>query len=119
MPELPITAMFGTGSSQTATELRISKSGLAAVLTAAGYSFTPKADNTLDELVAALVCAGLVVLTPEARTQDPTTRNIEFNFDPAIGFDSPTIDGQTFQRHTVDIAFYKPIVTPQINPTDY
>jgi len=119
MPEQELTAMLGANSSQTATEIRINKAGLAALLTAAGYTFTPKADNTLDELVAALICAGLVALTPEARAVDPISRNIEITYDPAIGFDSPTVDGQTFHRHTVDVAFYKPITSPKLNPSDF
>jgi hypothetical protein len=63
MPDRVITELFGAGSSQTAAELRISKTGLAAVLSAAGYSFTPTDTNTLDELIAAITCAGLVKLT--------------------------------------------------------
>lgn len=119
MPEQSITDVFGAGSSQTATEFRISKPGLAAILTAAGYTFTAKADNTVDELVAAFICAGLAQMSPTARAIDPINRNIEFSYDPAIGFDSPTSDGQTFNRHTVDVAFYKPIATPKLNPSDF
>jgi len=119
MAELMLPDMFGDGATQTATELRISKAGLAAVLTAAGYTFNPRADNSLDELVAAFICAGLARVNAEARAADPVARNVEFNYDPTIGFDSPTIDGQTFNRHTVDVAFYKPITTPKLNPTDF
>jgi hypothetical protein len=118
MPERTITEVFGAGTTQTATELRISKTGLASLLSAAGYQFNPTEANTLDELIAAITCACLAQLTPEAREAEPLTRNVEFNYDVDRGFDSPTIDGQTYNRHTVEVVFYKAIATPKLNPSD-
>lgn len=118
MAELTIVEGWGAGSRQTATEVIISKPGLAALLAEAGYTFTPRDNNSLDELIAAITCAGLVKLSPEARQIDSLNRNIEFRYDPAVNFDSPSIDGQTFNRHTVEVAFYKPIPTPKLNPSD-
>lgn len=118
MPERQITEVFGDGSTQSATEIRISKAGLAAVLSAGGYTFTPTADNSLDEIIAAITCAGLAQLTPEARETEPLIRNVEFRYDPATNFDSPSVDGQTFNRHTVEVSFYQPIPTPKLNPAD-
>jgi len=119
MPELSIEAVFGTGTTQTATTFSISKTGLAALLSSAGYTFNPSATNTTDELIAAIVCAGLATLTPAAREADPATRNIEFLFDPTINFTTTTINNQTYNRHTVDVSFYKPIAIPKLNPSDY
>lgn len=119
MAEQTLIDMFGDGSTQTATEFRISKAGLAARLTAAGYSFQAKPENSLDELIAAFICAGLATLTPDARAVDPINRNVEITYDPTIGFDSPTLEGQTYNRHTVDVAFYKPITAPKLNPSDF
>lgn len=118
MPEFTIAEVWGTGSRQTATEIIISKAGIAALLANAGYTFTPAGDNTLDELIATIVCAGLIQMTPEARLTDSVNRNTEFRYDPTVNFDSPTVDGQTFNRHTVEIAFYKPIPTPKLSPSD-
>jgi|GEM_PF-6112459 len=118
MADRLLTDLFGTGTTQTATELRISKTGLASLLSAAGYNFTPTSDNTVDELVAAIACAGLTVLTSQEREVDPITRNVEFSYDPNINFDSPTLEGQTFNRHTIEVVFYKPIATPKLNPSD-
>jgi hypothetical protein len=119
MAEQTIVDMLGAGSTQTATEFRISKAGLSARLSAAGYTFDVKAENTLDELVAAFICAGIATLTPEKRAIDPINRNIEMTYDPTLGFDAPTIDSQTFNRFTVDVAFYKPIPAPKLNPSDF
>lgn len=118
MARRTIIEVFGAGSTQTATELRISKAGLTDLLTAAGFTFVPTDANTLDELIAAIVCAGLAALTPASREAEPTLRNVEFRYDPAVNFDSPTIDGQSFNRHVVEAAFYKPIATPKLNPSD-
>jgi hypothetical protein len=119
MAEVALIDMFGAGASQTAGEIRISKPGLAAILNASGYTFTPKENNTLDELVAAFICAGLAALKPEVRSADPINRNIEFSYDPTLNFDSPTINGQTYNRHTIEAIFYKPIETPKLNPADF
>lgn len=118
MPERNLTELFGANASQSPTELRIDKPGLAAILSSGGYQFTPSATNTVDELVAAILCAGLVVLTPEQREIDPVNRNVEITYDANINFDSPTIDGQTYNRHTIDTTFYKPIPTPKLNPSE-
>jgi len=118
MAELTITDFFGAGSSQSATELRISKAGLSALLAGSGYTFVAGDANSLDELIAAIVCAGLIKLNPEARGIDSVNRNTEFRYDPTVNFDSPTIDGQTYNRHTVEVGFYKPIPTPKLNPDD-
>jgi hypothetical protein len=119
MAEISLTDMFGNGSTQTATEVRISKPGLQALLTAAGYTFTPKESNSVDELLAAFICAGLVALNPDVRKVDPINRNVEFSYDPTLNFDSPTIDGQTYNRHTIEAIFYRPITTPKLNPSDF
>jgi len=118
MAELTIVDFFGAGSSQSATELRISKGGLAALLASSGYTFVAGDANSVDELIAAIACAGLIKLNPEARAIDSVNRNVEFRYDPTVNYDSPTIDGQTFNRHTVEVAFYKPIPTPKLNPDD-
>ncbi|HEY9709941.1 MAG TPA: hypothetical protein V6D48_17175 [Oculatellaceae cyanobacterium] len=118
MPEREITEVLGAGSSQSATEIRISKAGLSAVLSTGGYTFAPADNNTLDEIMAALACAGLAVLTPEARELDPLLRNVEFRYDPATNFDTLSVDGQTYQRHTVEVSFYKSVPTPKLNPSD-
>ncbi len=118
MAELSVVDFFGAGTTQTATELRISKAGLSALLASGGYTFAASDANSVDELIAAIVCAGLIKLNPEARTIDSINRNVEFRYDPTVNFDSPTIDGQTFNRHTVEIGFYKPIPTPKLNPDD-
>lgn len=101
MAEKTLVEVFGAGSSQNASEILISKSGLASLLSAAGFSFAPAANNSLDELIAALVCTGLTSLSPTEREVDKINRNVEFKYDPSINYDSPTIDGQTFNRHTV------------------
>jgi len=119
MPELSLEAVFGTGTAQTLTTFTLSKSGLAALLSAQGYGFTPKDTNTPDELIAAIICAGLISLTPDARELDPLARNVEFDYDPAINFDATTLNGQVYNRHSVSVRFYKPIPTPKINPSDY
>jgi hypothetical protein len=118
MPERTITEVFGANATQTATELRIDKAGLAAILAQAGFTFNPTNTNTLDELVAAIVCAGLARLTAAEREADPIARNVEFNYDPNLNFDSPTLDNQTYNRHTVEVVFYKPIATPKLNPSE-
>lgn len=119
MAEKTLTEVFGAGSSQTATEWRINKTDLAAILAAAGYSFTADANNSVDQLIAGIICAGLIALKASDREADPTNRNVEFRYDPAINYDSPTLNGQTYSRHTVEVAFYKPIPVPQISPADY
>jgi hypothetical protein len=118
MAELTIAEALGAGSRQTATELIINKAGLTALLADAGYTFVASDANTLDELIAAIVCAGLIKLSPESRLIDSINRNVEFRYDPTINFDSPTVGGQTFNRHTVEVAFYKAIPTPKLNPMD-
>ena len=118
MAKSTLIEVFGIDSTQTATELRISKAGLANLLSAAGYTFVPAADNTVDELIAAIACSGLVSLTSASRETDPINRRVEFRYDPTTNFDSPTIDGQSFNRHVVELAFYKPIATPKLNPSD-
>lgn len=119
MPKATIVEVFGTGSSQSATEVRISKAGLAAVLAAAGYTFTPTDANSADEIIAAIVCAGLAVLTPATREAEPLVRGVEFSYDPTVNFDSVSVNGQSFNRHTVEAAFYQLIPTPKLNPSDF
>lgn len=119
MTEKTLTEVFGTGSSQTITEIIISKTGLAALLFSAGYTFTPTASNSVDQLLAAIVCAGLVALSPEERSKDVINRNLEFRYDPNINFSTITTDGQTFNQHTIELAFYKPVATPSFNPSDF
>lgn len=119
MAEKTLIEIFGAGTSQTATELRISKEGLSALLSANEYTFIAKADNSPDELIAAIVCAGLATMKVSDREADPINRNCEFTYDPAINYDSPNLNGQTYSRHTVSVAFYKPIPTPKLNPSDF
>jgi hypothetical protein len=119
MAELSLEQALGTGASQNPTTFVISKTGMAALLSAAGYTFTPKDSNSVDELLAAITCCGLAKLTPEVREADPTHKNIEFRYDPTINFSTTVLNGQTFNRHTVEVAFYKSIPTPTLNPSDY
>ena len=117
--EKTLVQAFGAGSSQSISEIIISKSGLATLLATNQFTFTPAADNSLDELIAAIICAGLITLSPTEREVDKVNRNIEFRYDSTINYDSPTLDGQTYNRHIVEVAFYKPIPTPIINPSDF
>jgi hypothetical protein len=119
MAEKAIPDVMGAGSSQTPTQFIISKPGLAAILAAAGFTFTPKDTNTLDELVTAVLCAGLAGMKPADREADPLNRNVEFRYDPAINFDTTVIDAKTYERHTIEAALYKHIPTPAINPSDF
>lgn len=119
MPEKTLSEAFGAGSSQSPTEIIISKTGLAALLTTNGKNFNPTASNSLDELIAAIVCAALITLSPEEREVDKIARNVEVRYDPTINFDSPTLDGQTYNRHVVELAFYKQIDTPALSPSDF
>jgi hypothetical protein len=119
MAEKALTEVLGAGTTQTDTELRISKTGLAALLTANGYTFAPSASNSPDQLIAAIICAGLITMKAEDREADPANRNVEFSYDPAINYDSPTINGQSYSRHVVSVGFYKAIPTPTLNPSDF
>lgn len=119
MAEKTLIEVFGDGASQTETEIIINKPALAAILAAVGHTFTPSATNSVDELMAAIVCAGLINLKPIDRDTDPVNRNIEFRYDPTLNYDRPTLNGQTFDRHTVEVAMYKAISAPNIHPSDY
>ena len=119
MPEKTLVEAFGVGSTQNATEILISKTGLAALLATNNYSYSPSANDSLDELIAAIICAGLISLSPTEREVDKLNRNVEFRYDPTINYDSPTLDGQTYNRHVVEVAFYKPIPTPTLSPSDF
>jgi hypothetical protein len=118
MPEKSLVEVFGAGSSQSATELIISKTGLASLL-APNYSFTPSANNSVDELITAIICSCLINLSPEERAKDPLSRNLQVSYDPTINFSTVNVNGQTFYQHVVELAFFKAIVTPKLNPGDF
>jgi hypothetical protein len=118
MPEKTLVEVFGAGSSQSATELIISKTGLASIL-APNYSFSPTANNSVDELLAAIVCSCLMNLSPEDRAEDPLTRNLQFSYDPTINFSVVNVNGQSFNQHIIELAFFKAITTPKLNPSDF
>ncbi len=119
MAELTLEQALGTGTTQTPTTFVISKSGMAALLSAAGYTFTPKDVNSVDELFAAVTCCGLASLTPEVRDADPDNKNLEFRYDPTINFSTTVLNDSTYNRHVVEVAFYKKIPTPKLNPSDF
>jgi hypothetical protein len=119
MPELAPEIVFGAGTTQSPTTFTLSKAGVSTLLANAGYTFTPKDVNSADELMAAIICCGLVSLTPAAREADPANRNIEFDYDPTLNFDTTNLGGITYNRHVVDVRFYKAIPTPKLNPSDY
>jgi hypothetical protein len=119
MAGLTLTEALGANSRQTATEVLISKQGLAALLSSSNFTFVPKEENSLEEIMVAITCASLVTMSPAEREKDIVNRRIEFRYDPTINFDSPTINGQSFNRHVVEQAFYKPIATPKLNPSDF
>jgi hypothetical protein len=117
MAEFTLVDVFGSQATQDVEKVILYKSDLAAILTAAGYTFVPAANNSVDSLMLAIVCAGLIKMTPASREADPVNKNVEFSYDPAINYDSPTLDGQSYSRHTVSVASYVPIPTPKLNPS--
>jgi hypothetical protein len=119
MAELTLVEALGIGSTQTATEIIISKEGLATLLAAGGFTFTPKPANSVDEIFISFACSGLITMSPAKRAEDPVNRNIQFSYDPAFNFSSVTIDGQLYSQHLIEQAILKPIVVPKINPSDF
>lgn len=119
MAEIDFNTIFGADSTQTITEWRLNKSNIQAILQANNYEFTPEANNSVDQLMTVIVLLGLIHLTPSYREADTANRNLEFRFDPSVNFDSPTLNGQTFSRHTVEAAFYTLTSVPKINPNNY
>jgi hypothetical protein len=119
MSELTFPEALGVGSSQTTTEFIISKAGLSTLLASKGYTYTPSDNDSVDKLFIVLALVGLATMNPEERAKDPVARNIEFRYDPAVNFDSPTIDGQSYNRFVIEQAIYKPITIPKINPADF
>ncbi|MFM6920540.1 MAG: hypothetical protein ACKPKT_23685 [Dolichospermum sp.] len=112
MPQPTLTEVFGSGATQTATTLTISKSTLAAVV-----GLTATQDNSAESLLAAILLIAKINLTET---------KFELNVDQSIvignGFRSTTVRGDNntpyvTDRLTVDFSKIDP-QTP-LDPDDY
>jgi hypothetical protein len=109
MAEPSLTAVFGSGATQTADEIVISKADLVVV------GLTPSANNSPESLLTAILKKAEITLT---------TANYDLNPDQSItieeGFpDLPQRNGTTWRRNQKTISFYKPDTQATIDPDDY
>ncbi|MFM6607443.1 MAG: hypothetical protein ACKPH3_25790 [Dolichospermum sp.] len=110
MPQPTLTEVFGSGATQTATTLTISKSALATV------GLTASQDNSAESLLAAILLIAKINLTET---------KFESNIDQSIvidnGFKSTTIRGNNTQYLTDQLTVTLAKVDPlsPLDPDDY
>ncbi|MFM6071429.1 MAG: hypothetical protein ACKPB9_07570 [Dolichospermum sp.] len=111
MPQPTLTEVFGSGATQTATTLTISKSALATV------GLTASSDNSAEAILAAILLIAKINLTEEK-----FTLNIDQSIVIDNGFKSTTTRGTNNVQYltdqlTVTLAKVDPL--SPLNPNDY
>ncbi|MFM6668835.1 MAG: hypothetical protein ACKPJO_01645 [Dolichospermum sp.] len=111
MPQPTLTEIFGSGATQTATTLTISKSALATV------GLTASSDNSAEAILAAILLIAKINLTEEK-----FTLNIDQSIVIDNGFKSTTIRGTNNVQYltdqlTVTLAKVDPL--SPLDPDDY
>ncbi|MFM6920263.1 MAG: hypothetical protein ACKPKT_22270 [Dolichospermum sp.] len=112
MPQPTLTEVFGSGATQTATTLTISKSTLATVV-----GLTATQDNSAESLLAAILLIAKINLTEEK-----FTLNIDQSIVIDNGFKSTTVRGTNNVQYltdqlTVTLAKVDPL--SPLDPDDY
>jgi len=101
--------VFGTGFTQTATTLTISKSDLVSV------GLTPDANNRAEQLLVAILLKAKAYLTP---TLQETDNDVQVTIDTSY----PSIvyrNNQNYRQNTYTVALQKIDTATAIDPDDY
>lgn len=109
MSEPTLEQVFGTGASQDANQLVISKAALAAV------GLTPTIDNTAESLFAAIHKIAINSLSAQNQTLNPD-QHVSLQAANSTVFE--TAYG-TRLRQNVLVGFDNPFINPGITPDDY
>lgn len=108
MAEPTLQQVFGTGASQTASTITISKADLTQLF--------PSATNRAEELLVALLLKAGTYLTDANRQLDPANVNV------SIVAGTPTFitsNQLTFRRDSLNVLLYKLDAGSSITPADY
>jgi len=117
MAELSLQNVFGASATQNATTLTLNKAELAALVTAAGFTYTPTANDGVEKLFSALVFAASLNLNTTQRAVDTATRNIEINAPSAPAIIATTTG--IFQRDSWTFNLFKPYTYAPLSSNDY
>ena len=110
MAEPTLTAVFGSGATQSSTTLTISKADLAAA------GLTASSSNTAESLVVALLITIANTLTETQRQTDTTNRNVTVTY---AGQDQINQGGTPYRRDVWSTVAYKQTTTTTVDPDDY
>jgi hypothetical protein len=117
MAELTLQNVFGNSAVQTATTFTITKSEIAALAVAAGFTYTPSATDGAEKLFTALLMAASQNLNSTNRAADYTTRNVEIS---APSYPSIISQNSTnWQRDSWTVNLYKAFNYANLSANDY
>ncbi|MBD2100272.1 hypothetical protein [Leptolyngbya sp. FACHB-261] len=119
MAEKTVTEFFGAGFTQTNNAFTIAKADLQTKLAAAGYTYTPGATDTAEELFVALVLLGLVEFSEASRAIDPATRNVVVVHDPTFNYSIVSENSRVYSRHDIEVRLLKETSVPMMSPDTY
>lgn len=107
MAEPLLSDIFGANATQTATQLIIDKADL---------DLIPTANNTPESLLVGVVKKALPNLSEQARSADPTNRQISF----IDAGDQIYSDGaNNYQIRSIALQLFRDYAIADINPEDY
>jgi hypothetical protein len=117
MAELTLQNVFGNSAVQTATTVTFTKSELAALAAAAGFTYTPSATDGAEKLFSAILMAASQNLNSTNRAADYTTRNVEIS---APSYPSIVSQNSTnWQRDSWTVNLYKAFNYANLSANDY
>lgn len=117
MAELTLQNVLGASATQSDTSITITKSEIAALALAAGFVYTPTANDGAEKLFAAILFAASQNLNATNRAVDYTNRNIEI-----AAPNYPTIVSQAnsnWQRDSWTVNLFKPFTYQALSANDY
>jgi hypothetical protein len=117
MAELSLQNVFGASATQSATTFTVTKAEMAALVTAAGFTYTPTANDGAEKLFSALLFAASANLNSTQRAIDLVGRNIEI-----IAPSYPTIvssSGVNYQRDGWTVNLYLPYTYSPLSANNY
>lgn len=112
MAELSLTDVFGSGATQTATTITISKADLAGL--------TPSTNNSADSLSVALLNRFTTLYTPTIRSTNKDVSLVaELSPIPSIEGDFAATPNLAYEVSNYQIGVYKLYPSSTPNPNDY
>ena len=111
MPEPLLTEVFGSGATQTATQLVLLKSDMVA------RGLTAAAVNTSESMLVYLILQSAAFLTETTRLTDLAARNVSVAYSGQDLIDQG--GGNVFLRDTYQVSLYKLTTVQPIDPDNY